>query len=93
MEQEQKFPEYDDVVKGIEDKIPESRLSWTFKEWARVRDCYDYFKQQSCNEVQLLKNQIDALATKFNELGPGSCTGDHLNKFYELVIKLRQLSK
>ena len=42
--------------------------------------------------VQQLKAEIAAIATEFDRLGPGSCGGEHLKSFYNLVIKLRQLS-
>ena len=42
--------------------------------------------------VQQLKDEIAAIATEFDRLGPGSCGGEHLKSFYNLVIKLRQLS-
>jgi hypothetical protein len=44
------------------------------------------------NSLQQLKIEIAAIATSFNQLGPGSCDGEQLKAFYELVIKLRQLS-
>lgn len=42
--------------------------------------------------VQQLKAEIAAIATEFDRIGPGSCGGEHLKSFYNLVIKLRQLS-
>jgi hypothetical protein len=44
------------------------------------------------HSVQQLKAEIAAIATEFDNLGPGSCGGEHLKSFYNLVIKLRQLS-
>jgi hypothetical protein len=41
---------------------------------------------------QQLKAKIAEIATEFDNLGPGSCGGEHLKSFYNLVIKLRQLS-
>ena len=38
-----------------------------------------------------LKAEIAVIATEFDNLGPGSCGGEHLKSFYDLVIKLRQL--
>jgi hypothetical protein len=43
-------------------------------------------------DTQQLKAEIAAIATEFDSLGPGSCGGEHLQAFYALVIKLRQLS-
>jgi len=48
--------------------------------------------EASSNSLQQLKAEIAAIATEFDNLGPGSCGGDHLKSFYDLVIKLRQLS-
>ena len=47
---------------------------------------------ENFNSLQQLKAEIAAIATSFDQLGPGSCGGEQLKKFYELVIKLRQLS-
>jgi hypothetical protein len=48
--------------------------------------------ESPATDRQQLKAEIAAIATEFDTLGPGSCGGEHLKSFYDLVIKLRQLS-
>jgi len=49
-------------------------------------------EELSTTDVQQLKAKIAVIATQLDQLGPGSCGGEHLKSFYNLVAKLRQLS-
>lgn len=64
-----------------------------YGEWCKFDDAKEAKILQSGEaSVQQLKAEIAAIATEFDRLGPGSCGGEHLKSFYNLVIKLRQLS-
>lgn len=62
-------------------------------EFVKFKDVEELLlKQSGETPLQQLQAKIAVIATRFDQLGPGSCGGEHLRSFYALVAELRQLS-